>query len=572
MINFFKKNSQLFFIAIVLLAFILRFYKLGEIPNGLNRDEASLGYTAYSLLSYGTDEHGAKNLLNIESFGDWKLPIYVYVLIPFIKIFGLSDWTVRLPSTLSGILIVVVTYYLLKEILIKETKILHWLPLISALFLAISPWSVHFSRISYEANLALLFFALGLLLFTKALHGTFRTRNWLLPLSAVFFVATIFTYHAYQILTPLIIIFLAAIFIQKNGIKSIFSKRVIMSIAVFLFGSVLFLSAQSAKSNQVKLNGLTIFSAPAYREELFRRRQLVSVVPFLLSRVYASTPTLIVEKLITNTFDMLDPHFLFLHGGSHGSHNITGIGNLYAVSIIFVILGLTGFVNEKKEWQKIILGWLILAALPALITIEASHSTRFSSAIIPLEIISAYGFLKLLSLVSAIRTQDVIKKVVSLFFCMLIFSSFIYYLILYFVVFPQQNENRWPGYMRKLTSIVANNYSSVDQIFMQGESSSPYIYFLFYHHDLWDHPNGELYYYPVDGEGFHHVARLGNIYFQNIDWNELETRERTSLVVVTPKELPEDKVGKEGYSVIDSIADSKGETLYLIIKIEGKKS
>ena len=49
-------RHQLLVGLIFILAIVLRFFKLGEVPIELNRDEASLGYTAYSLLETGRDE------------------------------------------------------------------------------------------------------------------------------------------------------------------------------------------------------------------------------------------------------------------------------------------------------------------------------------------------------------------------------------------------------------------------------------------------------------------------------------------------------------------------------------
>ncbi len=46
------------FLSILILAFILRFYKLGTIPKGLDWDENSNAYNAYSILKTGRDEYG----------------------------------------------------------------------------------------------------------------------------------------------------------------------------------------------------------------------------------------------------------------------------------------------------------------------------------------------------------------------------------------------------------------------------------------------------------------------------------------------------------------------------------
>jgi len=42
-----KINFRYFFIIIILLAAALRLYNLDNVPPGINRDEASIGYTAY---------------------------------------------------------------------------------------------------------------------------------------------------------------------------------------------------------------------------------------------------------------------------------------------------------------------------------------------------------------------------------------------------------------------------------------------------------------------------------------------------------------------------------------------
>src|SRR3989304_6899932 len=91
-------------ISVLILAAVLRFYRTGEYPAGFNADEAALGYNAYSLLLTGKDEHGHPWPVNLESFGDFKPAGYTYLLLPFVKIFGLTEFAVRLPSVIFGIL------------------------------------------------------------------------------------------------------------------------------------------------------------------------------------------------------------------------------------------------------------------------------------------------------------------------------------------------------------------------------------------------------------------------------------------------------------------------------------
>ena len=44
-----NRKVLLIFLAVFLIAAFLRLYLINSIPPGVNRDEASIGYTAYSL-------------------------------------------------------------------------------------------------------------------------------------------------------------------------------------------------------------------------------------------------------------------------------------------------------------------------------------------------------------------------------------------------------------------------------------------------------------------------------------------------------------------------------------------
>src|SRR5258708_38934833 len=99
-------TTKYWLILILLMAVFLRGIAFGISPPSLNWDEASLGYNAYSILKTGHDEWGRYFPLSFEAFGDFKLRGYVYTLVPIFALFGLNEWTVRLPSILSGVMAV----------------------------------------------------------------------------------------------------------------------------------------------------------------------------------------------------------------------------------------------------------------------------------------------------------------------------------------------------------------------------------------------------------------------------------------------------------------------------------
>jgi len=90
--KYFFKKPALYLVLILVLAVFLRFYKIGQVPPSLNWDEVAMGYNAYSILKTGQDEWGRKfPLLGFESFGEYKLPVFVYATIPGVWLFGLNE-------------------------------------------------------------------------------------------------------------------------------------------------------------------------------------------------------------------------------------------------------------------------------------------------------------------------------------------------------------------------------------------------------------------------------------------------------------------------------------------------
>ena len=79
-----------------------RIFHFGSTPPGLNQDEASVGYDAWSLVHFGTDGDGVPWPVHRISFGSGGNGSYAYMALPFVA-FGLSPLTIRLPMLISGL-------------------------------------------------------------------------------------------------------------------------------------------------------------------------------------------------------------------------------------------------------------------------------------------------------------------------------------------------------------------------------------------------------------------------------------------------------------------------------------
>ena len=102
-------------LSLILLGILIRAYGIGSIPAGLNQDEAFAGYEAFSLLNYGVDSAGYRNPCYFVSWGSGMNVLESYLAIPFMKLFGPSVITLRLPQLLLSCISLFVFYLLLKE-------------------------------------------------------------------------------------------------------------------------------------------------------------------------------------------------------------------------------------------------------------------------------------------------------------------------------------------------------------------------------------------------------------------------------------------------------------------------
>src|SRR3989338_11330704 len=196
--------------AVTILAAVLRLYRLGSTPISLEWDEVAIGYDAYSLIKTGRDQFGDLLPVTFRSLDDYKPPIYEYLTVIPVSVFGLTGFAVRLPSALSGIGMVFLLYFfagiLFQNIfLLKNYK--NKASLLASFLLAVSPWHIQFSRAAFEVNVAAAVTVLAVYSFLKGL-----TENRYFILSALFFGITLFSYHSARVVSPLLFLSLFILF------------------------------------------------------------------------------------------------------------------------------------------------------------------------------------------------------------------------------------------------------------------------------------------------------------------------------------------------------------------------
>lgn len=456
-------------IVIIAIAIVLRFWQLGSIPASLNWDEVAWGYNAYTLGIDGKDEFGIfLPYKYIESYGDFKPPVYAYLSVLPVKVFGLNEFSTRFASAFFGVLTVLITYFLTKRVFHTSEK-REYYSLAAALFLAISPWHINLSRAAFEANVATFFVVSGVWLFLAGMQD----RKWYLPLSALMFGLSFYTFNSPRIVVPLLVLALVIGFLKK----SFALKREIMIAgvvgAVLLLPLLGFLLSSQAK---LRFQEVNIFSDVSLVKT--SNQEIANDHNSLFSKVIHNRRVIYSLAYLKHYFDNMNPAFLFISGDENQKFSTKDVGEMYFIDAFFLIVGLLFLFRRKEGVWWVLPVWFFLGLVPASTARETPHALRTEVTLPTLQILSAYGFVTILSFLKSLekKRQWIGIGVLSLF----VFGNFLYYSHGYFVHYGRESAGEWNyGYKDSIAYVkqVEKNY---DQIWFTRELGRPYAYFAFY--------------------------------------------------------------------------------------------
>lgn len=528
---------------ILVLAFILRFLWGFSVPPSLNWDEASLGYNAYSILQTGKDEWGRQMPITFEAFGDFKLPGYVYSLVPFVALFGLNEFSVRLVSKIAGVLAVLLFYLLLKKITGNKNR-----ASLGAFMLAVCPWHLFLSRVALEANLALTLVLAG---FYFLISGFEKPK--LLIISAFFIGVSLFTYNSARIFVP-VFLFLLAIIYWESFWK--LKKHLILPVLVlgFFIAIAGYLAVFEDSSSRYFWVSIVDQGAVNFLNE---SRGLTNL-PFPVNLLVYNRYSYFFEQFVLNYTSYFSPSYLFFEGGSNHQFSVQGAGLLYLVELPLLLYGLWNLKKNKKT-GLVFLSWLLVAPIPGSVTREAPHVLRSIFMIIPLCFFISSGLIEFVKYRKFSRNLKIGLITVSylagvLFFC-----------YQYFVVYPQRESRSWQYGMKEVYSYLNESgfeIGSVKKVFITKRYGEAHIFMLFYDgYDPYKYQNNPtLVRYAKTN--WRWVDRIDNYFFVN-DW-EIKDKlksQKGELLVTSPGNFP------DGSQILKSIYFLDGSKAFDVVKI-----
>ena len=524
------KKTWIVLFLIVLLAGILRFWHLGSVPPSPDWDEAALGYNAYSLLHTGKDEYGMTFPFVFRSFDDYKPGLYIYLVMPFVALFGLTVEAVRMPSALFGVLTVLATYFLVKE-LFKNQK----LALLASFLLAISPWSIQFSRIGFESNVGVAFNVFAALFFLKGLR-----RPWLLTISAFFAAINLYEYQSEKVFTPLL--FVALILIFRKQLFALPKKYFVTAALVgMLITLPLVYYTLTNKEGLARAKGVSVFSEQSLVAQNAQRLIADRSNNDYLGLVFDNRRLEFVKAVAHGYLSHFDLNWLFVTGDL-ARHHAPFMGLLYLWELPFLLIGIYGLVFGKFDTKAklFVFSWFLVAPIPASITSGVPHAVRTLNFLPLFQIFVAIGLLAAWQAITNYQlriTNFKIKYVIYVLFALLVIFNFLYYLNQYFIQQNYYNSEEWQyGYQEAVANVqqIQNKYQKII-VSNQPPLDQSYMFFLFYLH----YPPAKYQQETKDTSGgFRENHTFGKYQFRPIVWKD--EAKRDSLFIGRPQDIPSD--------------------------------
>lgn len=496
-------KTKILLIAVLILAALLRIYRLDSAPPSLSWDEAAVGYNGWTIANFGRDEYGKFFPLYFRSFGDDKHPTHIYLTALSVKFLGLSEFSTRFPSAIFGVFNVLLIF-LFAKLLFKSDMV----GLFSSFFLAISPYNIHFSRFNHEANFALFFFLLGLIFFYLSL----KEKGIFLPASCLSFAITFLTYHPSKVVVPLTMFLLFVLYSRKLIADK---KNLLIAFGIILILVLIVVSTP-------RLLGIARIGQTSLGREALEKTAIYQLTQNeLLGRI---------NLVLTQYSWHFSPEFLFISGDKNPRLSNQATGQFYKLDTLFLVFGLIYLLYKRSKEGAVVLLWALIAPLPSALVAEAPHSARAMFMMGSWNLISALG----LYFVFSFFRKRIFKRGITVLTVIILLFFLSRYLSNYYGVYIKNNAIDWQYGMKQIVEYI-KDHQEYPYIYMTNVRSQPYIFFLYYLRTPLPEYLNSVTYNPSKSKSYNTVSNYNRYYFAG--WDETkDLPNKEALYILTPSE------------------------------------
>lgn len=404
-----KKHTIVLFCTILIISVIIRIYNWPNAINDINCDEAMTIINANSIAENGTDIYGTTYPIYFEAWtfaGQSAFATYFIAL--FIKIFGFSLISVRLPILLISIIGIVFTILLVNKIFKDRT-----INIIVGILLAINPWHILQSAWVLDCNF---FPHIMVIAIYCLLSGIEDKRSILLYISMIIFAITLYTYGVALYLTPIFLLIMAIYLLRKRKISI---KKLLICFIIFIVFS----------TPIVIMSVINLFDLPTMH---------IGKLTIQNFRYSTRTSDMLIfsENKIQTLFENINSlvKILFLQTDGLIWNSFPMFGTIYLISLPIIIYGIIVFYLKNKNHNQekvsnskigimILLAWTIIG-LACGILINGININRINIIWYILIIWNALGIYEIIQLIKH-------KKVFIIFIIILYFINFVAFMTYY---------------------------------------------------------------------------------------------------------------------------------------------
>ncbi|RJR30217.1 hypothetical protein C4564_00515 [Candidatus Microgenomates bacterium] len=374
------KKAYIILFAIFLLALFIRSYKLGSIPQGFYNDESMFGYEAYSILKTGKDQFGNVLPVTFQAFGDYRPGLFIYTLVPFIQLLGLTEFATRFPAALFSALTVFPIFFIADE-LFKNKKA----ALLTAIIFTLSAFSIVLARISHETNLATFLVSCGIAFLLRYLR---LRKNLHLFIALCFFAVSVYAYYTPRVFVPLFLAITYFLYIPIKKYIKTYAGSFFLTVMLLLPMLIVLTTSSTGWS---RVNSISIWGDAGIQSQMLQFRHEDVLMGGHFSRLFHNKITINALAFTQNFLVHFDPYFLFFNGDPNKLYSVPGIGILYFAEALFLVIGVYFLISKKHHYLLLLGTWFILGILPDALTRLSPAAPRIHLTLPLVSILAGFG-------------------------------------------------------------------------------------------------------------------------------------------------------------------------------------
>lgn len=335
-------HLRVFFILAVL---VLVIYVIGvpHTPRGFCLDESSIAYNAHLVATTGHDEYQEAWPLFFRAFGEYKNPIYIYLLAALFRFSGPSIAVARALSAVLGVASVLLIAYL--ATLISKNKAVGIMVGVSA---ALTPWLYENSRMVFEVALyPALFAAFLIAVFRASAHERWSLVD-IISIAGTLALLT-YSYSIGRLLAPL-----------------------------FALGLIVFLTRKRYRDILLTWLGYAVTLIPLF---VFSRNHPGALTGRFegLTYIHEGTGTAeILRRFITNYAFSLSPIRWLFTGEDNPRDHLAGTGCVLFATFALALFGLWLILRQQRKdrWWWFVIYALVVSIIPGALTVSIFPQIR----------------------------------------------------------------------------------------------------------------------------------------------------------------------------------------------------